>query len=96
MTEHRFHPDPARGDPPNAILYDDCPRCAEHAEDPRGLDADRLAAIVKICRTGESDHLMTDAELRAEGNVYRALCLVQRVTGLPWRTLVDAGMAVPS
>ena len=96
MTVHRFHPNPDRGDPPNAILFDQCERCSEHAEDPRGLDRENLLAIVKVCRTGQWDHVMTDAERQAEGNVYRALCLVQTLTGLPWRTLVDAGLAVPS
>ena len=96
MTVHRFHPDPARGDPPNAILYDECECCAEHAKDPRGLDREHLLAIVKVCRDGEWDHYPTGAECRVEGVVYRALCLVERLTDLPWRTLVDAGLAVPT
>ena len=31
---HRYHPDPERGDPVQAVLYDGCERCAEHAERP--------------------------------------------------------------
>ena len=96
MTVHRYHPDPARGDPPNAILYDECPRCSEHAKDPRGLDQDHLLAIVQVCRDGHFNHLPTENERRAEGVVYQALCLVERLTALPWRTLVDAGLAVPT
>jgi hypothetical protein len=96
MTTHRFHPDPARGDPPEAILWDDCPRCAQHAKDPRGLDREHLLAIVKVCRDGAYDHQPTVAERTAEHVVYQALCLVERLTDLPWRTLVDAGLAVPT
>ena len=35
---HRYHPNPERNDPESAILYDDCERCNEHAEDPQSLD----------------------------------------------------------
>ena len=96
MSTHRFHPDSARGDPPEAILFDECGRCSEHARDPRGLDREHLLAIVKVCRTGEWDHEPTHAERLAEGQVYQALCLVERLTDLPWKTLVDAGLAVPT
>jgi len=96
MTTHRFHPDPNLGDPPNAILYDDCERCAEHAKDPRGLDREHLLAIVKVCRTGLWDHSPTEAERKVESNVYQALCLMETLTDLPWKTLVDAGLAVPT
>ena len=92
---HRYHPDPARGDPENAILYDDCPRCDEHAKDPRGLDREHLLAIVRVCRTGEWLRHPTENERAAESVVYRALCLAETITRLPWKTLVDAGMAVP-
>ena len=96
MSSHRFHPDSARGDPPEAILFDDCPRCAEHAKDPRGLDNAHLTRIVRVCRDGEWNHRPTEAERFAEGVVYQALCIVERLTDLPWRTLVDAGLAVPT
>lgn len=29
---HRFHPDPARDDHPDAIVFDDCPDCVWRAE----------------------------------------------------------------
>jgi len=96
MTTHRFHPDPKLGDPPNAILFDDCERCAEHAKDPRGLDREHLLAIVKVCRDGNFDHHPTGNERRAEAAVYQALCLMETLTDLPWKTLVDPGLAVPT
>lgn len=45
MTAHRAHP--IEGDPDDAILYDGCERCAQHAEYPLSgsLDADKLARL---------------------------------------------------
>jgi hypothetical protein len=95
MSTHRYHPNPDRGDPPNAILFDDCPRCAEHAKHPGGLDQEDLFAIVKIIRgTTSWDHYPTAAECTAERTVYDALCLVGTVTGVPWKTLVDDALAL--
>lgn len=52
---HRPHPDPEREDPENAVLYDDCERCEQHAKDPGvGLDAANLVALYTLTqpRTG--------------------------------------------
>lgn len=43
MTSHRAHPD--RTDNPGSILFDDCPRCREHADDPTGVDDATLARL---------------------------------------------------
>lgn len=42
MGSHRFHPNPFKGDPEKAILYDDCPGCEQHAHGD-GLTLDRLS-----------------------------------------------------
>jgi hypothetical protein len=45
---HRYHPNPDRGDPEDAVLWDDCERCDEHAKDPgAGLDAGNLYTLNK-------------------------------------------------
>ncbi len=52
-TTHRPHPDPdaPMGDPDEAILYDDCERCDEHAARPGdGLDAGNLVALYTLAR----------------------------------------------
>lgn len=36
---HRYHPNPEKNDPEDAILYDDCADCASHAKSP-GLNLD--------------------------------------------------------
>lgn len=96
MSAHRLHPDPAYEDPPGAILYDQCPRCLDHAHNPRSLDRENLLRIVRVCDGGSWDHTPTGAERQAEASVYQALVLVQRLTGLPWRMLVGACAPVPS
>jgi hypothetical protein len=42
---HRMHPDPAHLDDPDAILFDDCDRCDEHAELLTSLDDDNLRTL---------------------------------------------------
>lgn len=96
MSSHRWHPNPARHDPPRAILFDDCPRCAEHAEDPRSLDRDHLTAIVRSLAGELWDHDPTRAEREARAKVYGSLVLVERLTGVPWKTLIETILAVAS
>ena len=48
---HRAHPDPAYEDPAEAILYDGCERCDEHAARPGdGLDAGNLVALYTLAQ----------------------------------------------
>lgn len=43
---HRYHPDAARGDNTNAVLFDDCGDCAERARSlGLGLDGHNFSAI---------------------------------------------------
>ena len=39
---HRYHPDPEKRDPQDAILYDDCKRCEHQATHPWALDPHKL------------------------------------------------------
>ena len=64
MTVHRYHPIPPQdrekailwghvpptfgGDPPDAVLYDFCDRCAEHATHPNSLDQSHLALLAEM------------------------------------------------
>lgn len=46
-TLHRFHPDPKMGDPEDALLFDGCARCAEHAQTwTTSLDGQTLGFIL--------------------------------------------------
>ena len=48
-TVHRYHPDEEMADPEDAVLYDNCDRCAEHAASPGdGLDAGNLWALYNL------------------------------------------------
>lgn len=49
---HRPHPDPERDDPEDAVLWDDCERCDEHAKNPGdGLDAAHLADLYTLAQS---------------------------------------------
>lgn len=75
MSAHRFHPDPRLDDPPEAILFDLCKRCAQHSADPNGLDDYTLAALVD--RVNADDQTATEAT--ALGHIGRAAHLTARV-----------------
>ncbi len=63
---HRIHPDPHKGDPAEAILYDDCERCDEQAADAFGLDLTKLREAWRIMVAVE-----TGGPLRVVGEEYR-------------------------
>ena len=42
---HRYHPDPAQHDDSESILYDDCERCEQHAEQLVGLDRGNVGEL---------------------------------------------------
>jgi len=69
MTVHRYHPilstdvekgialghvaEGFKGDPLEAVLYDDCDRCAEPASHPKAsLDSRNLAILVNMAKSG--------------------------------------------
>ncbi len=48
---HRYHPNPEKADPEDAVLWDNCERCDEHAKSPNdGLDAGNLVALYTLAR----------------------------------------------
>ncbi len=67
---HRVHPN-SNGtyrpvDPPDAILWDDCERCDEHATDALGLDRTKLRAAWDMMIAVE-----TGGPVRVGGAEYR-------------------------
>lgn len=78
---HRSHP--LMGT--EAILYDDCERCAEHAEHLVSLDAtnirlmwDLMIAVEKGGGSGY-DRYRTEAERQAGNNLYRMKIVMQKL-----------------
>ena len=63
---HRFHPDPARNDPEDAVLYDDCEDCARKADTLSGLDAHNSLKIYNRVFAWRAGHLgpVSDTESR--------------------------------
>lgn len=85
MSIHRQHPN--SGDPVDAVLYDDCPRCAEHAKHPTfSLDRDNLRTMTAKTLNVEvgpgPDHYATIAEADAGHRIWESLMLVQKLTGM--------------
>ena len=69
-------------DPDEAVLYDGCDRCAQHAADPFvGLDPDNLGALwVEMVRVEKDPTTRAHYRTRAEGDacrqLYRVACIV--------------------
>lgn len=84
-TIHRPHPihgewpsgsDDHYRDPDDAILYDRCDRCGEHAVNLRGLDDTKLAALHRRMldvEFGDRDSYATKIEGRAAAELRHAL-----------------------
>ena len=79
-------------DPEDAILYDGCERCAQHASHPfDSLDDSNLAALWKEMIRVERDptlaaHYRTSAEGQACRELYRVACILGRIVPMldPW------------
>lgn len=84
MAMHRYHPDPGRDDDPDAILYDDCERCAQHAHNLVSLDAHNIRALFERMRDVEygsgSAHYLTVNEAIACRNIQTAQRVMQVIT----------------
>lgn len=76
---HRYHPDPDRGDPPEAILWDDCEDCHHHAMELT-LDGPSLHRLLKTL-DGQWGHRPTGNERLAERHLWRALLVMELERG---------------
>jgi len=68
MTTHRPHP--TDSDNPRTVLFDHCPRCLEHADNPAGVDDTTLArlwAVMLAVDLGDNQRRLTGPELDAVG-----------------------------
>jgi hypothetical protein len=93
---HRYHPDPARDDPQDAILYDNCDRCTEHANDPVfSLSTEYVEMLWKRMLSVElstDGSYKTSTEARAAKNLWSTYIFLERhIKGinpedLPFRT----------
>jgi hypothetical protein len=86
MASHRAHPDPSRlEDSVEPILYDDCPRCLEHAADPMTLDSHFTRAgwarMVEVERHGGAYRSQAEAQLCHR--FYLMAVWLERHVGLP-------------
>ncbi len=71
---HRYHPDPDRGDPEDAVLFDGCERCDEHAAAPdAGLDPAHLLALYTLAEP------RTDNERKAKHRVNAAVRIIRAI-----------------
>jgi hypothetical protein len=74
---HRPHP--LEYDPEDAVLYDNCERCDQHAEDLSGLDNDHLKRIRVRHRDGIQG--ITNNERRARNLIDAAYQVVIHIEG---------------
>lgn len=101
MTMHRLHPifddetakewGLSKPDRERVILYDDCDRCAEHAEHPlMSLDDSSLSAMWDQMVIAEHDtgFYRTGNEGKAGRELYRIACFLERMLEMdPWMDL---------
>lgn len=87
MTMHDIHTGPDR------ILYDGCPRCAEHAEHPHlSLDDNNLRDMWDQMVEAERNvgYYRNNAEKEASRHLYYIALFVERMLGIdPWQDLVS-------
>lgn len=85
---HRYHPAP--GDPPDAVLYDNCARCEQQAANPLNCDEHRIIELwhrmVAVEHTDDgADHYPTHAEAKACRYLYGVAVLIERLSRIdPW------------
>lgn len=81
MVTHRYHPD--LEDPEDAILYDNCERCAEHARNLVSLDAQNLRLLFRRMREVEygkgDEHYRTGNESLACYNISVAQRVMEKI-----------------
>lgn len=103
MTMHRLHPiydettarqwGLSEPDPAGLILYDNCDRCAEHAEYPIvSLDDNHLRRMWDEMIEAEHNvgYYRTQNEAEAGKHLYHIALFMERMLGIdPWQDLVS-------
>ena len=79
MMSATHRPHPLESDPEDAVLYDNCERCDQHAEDLSGIDNDNLQRIRDRHRDGVNE--ITINERRARNLIDAAYQVVIRIDG---------------
>ncbi len=77
MMSATHRPHPLEHDPEDAILYDNCERCDQHAEDLSGIDNSNLQQIRFRHRQGING--ITNNERRARNLIDAAYQIVLRI-----------------
>lgn len=72
MTTHRYHPD--ENDPKDAVLFDNCARCVEHALNITSLDYGNIGALCDPARIP-----VTDTEYDALRRINNAVVIANYV-----------------
>ena len=75
---HRYHPDPEKRDPQDAILYDDCTRCEQHSREPRSLDPNNLRAAWDLSMVDDWSG-MTANQCELLDHLYGVRVLIERL-----------------
>lgn len=80
---HRYHNGAATGDPVDALLYDNCERCEEHAENLFDLDRDHICKLWERMVMVETnpfgdERYRTINEAKACRKLYNFYLLVER------------------
>lgn len=93
MSSHRPHP--IGGDPSDAVLYDSCIRCGQHAADPiAGLDPQNIQELwsrMLATERGIGDTTYrTMTEQRAGRDLWRVYLFLERHTTVDPTHLMDA------
>lgn len=71
---HRYHPDPAKGDPEDAVLWDDCDACTDNGKRPEeALDAATFAELWYQATGLGSERKLTDTEFDAVAMLEKAI-----------------------
>lgn len=86
MATHRYHPDPDTNDPADAVLWDDCERCEEHAQHPHlTLDNENLVRLWYRMLAAERDgdgRYLTATESRAGFVLHGIALFLERHTNV--------------
>lgn len=88
MTTHNFHPSD------DALLHDNCPRCAEQAKHPTfTLDNNKLRLLTRkayeVETGGVQDHYNSIAEADAAAVIWEHLLFLQKISRLEWTDIEE-------